>query len=288
MSTSPAIADEPLDSAAAPVRLVATDIDGTLLRSDGTVSDRTRAALQAAGDRGLLVAFVTGRPPRWLDVLVEQTGHFGLAVGANGAVIYDMGTEQILAAHLLDQPLMLELGAELLAAFPRVQFAVEYGRGFAGEPGYVHDWAINPPYDRRGVPIAPPRVGSFEEITDEPGVKLLAKDRQADADTFMNKAIQLVGDRATITHSSSYGLLEISAPGVTKATGLAELARSYGVPAGEVVAIGDMPNDLPMLQWAGRSYAVANAHPDVRALADEVVVSNDEDAVARLIESLLA
>jgi Cof subfamily protein (haloacid dehalogenase superfamily) len=288
MSTSPAIAAEAIDSAAAPVRLVATDIDGTLLRSDGTVSDRTRAALQAAGDAGLLVAFVTGRPPRWLDVLIEQTGHLGLAVGANGAVIYDMRTEQILAAHLLDQALMLELGAELRAAFPRVQFAVEYGRGFAGEPGYVHDWAVNPPYDRRGVPIAPPRVGSLEEITDEPGVKLLAKDRQAEADTFMSEAIRLVGDRATITHSSSYGLLEISAPGVTKASGLAELARSYGVPAAEVAAIGDMPNDLPMLRWAGRSYAVANAHPDVRAVADEVVVSNDEDAVAQLIESLLA
>jgi Cof subfamily protein (haloacid dehalogenase superfamily) len=288
MSSTSAMAAQSAGRAAEPVRLVATDIDGTLLRSDGTVSDRTRAALHAAADAGLLVAFVTGRPPRWLDVLVEQTGHLGVAVGANGAVIYDMGSEEILAAHLLDQRLMLDIGRELRAAFPRVQFAVEYGRGFAGEPGYVHDWAINPPYDRRGVPIAPPRVGSFEEITDEPGVKLLAKDRQVDADRFMADAIRLIGDRATVTHSSSFGLLEISAPGVTKATGLAEVASAHGIPAAEVVAIGDMPNDLPMLQWAGRSYAVANAHPEVRAVADEVVASNDEDAVARLIESLLA
>jgi Cof subfamily protein (haloacid dehalogenase superfamily) len=270
-----------------PVRLLATDIDGTLLRSDGTVSDRTRAALRAAADAGLLVAFVTGRPPRWLDVLVEQTGHVGVAVGANGAVLYDVATERIISAHLLDQPQMLQLGAELRTAFPRVQFATEYGKGFAAEPGYVHDWDINPPYDRRGVPIAPPKIGPLEEITGEPAVKMLAKDRQADADSFMAAAIELIGDRATVTHSSSFGLLEISAPGITKASGLAELASSYGITSAEVAAVGDMPNDLPMLQWAGHSYAVANAHPDVRAVADEILVSNDDDAVAMLIESLL-
>jgi hydroxymethylpyrimidine pyrophosphatase-like HAD family hydrolase len=97
----------------------------------------------------------------------------------------------------------------------------------------------------------------------------------------------LLGDRVTITHSSSIGLLEISAPGVTKATGLAELADALGVAAHEVLAIGDMPNDLPMLLWAGRSYAVANAHPAVREAADETIGSNDEDAVATLIEKLL-
>jgi Cof subfamily protein (haloacid dehalogenase superfamily) len=269
------------------IKLLATDIDGTLLRSDGTVSDRTRAALRAAADTGLGVVFVTGRPPRWLDVLVDETGYVGVAVGANGAVLYDIGTEEIIAAHQLDPQLLRELGGELRAAFPRVQFALEYGKGFAAEPGYVHEWEINPPYDRHGVPIAPPRVASFDDITTQPAVKLLAKDRQIDADEFMAAAIELVGERASVTHSSSFGLLELSAPGVTKATGLSELAESLGIAREEIAAIGDMPNDLPMLAWAGRSYAVANAHPDVQAVADEVVVSNDDDAVARLIESLI-
>jgi Cof subfamily protein (haloacid dehalogenase superfamily) len=269
------------------IRLVATDIDGTLLRSDGTVSDRTRSALAAAGEAGLAVTFVTGRPPRWLDVLVEQTGYVGVAVGANGAVVYDIGTETILSAHVLEPDLMRSIGLELRAAFPRVTFAVEYGRGFAAEPEYVHEWEINPAYDRRGAPIPPPRVASFDEITDEGGVKLLVKDRDLDADTFLDEATGIVGERATLTHSSSFGLLEVSKPGITKASGLAELAATLGIGADEVVAIGDMPNDVPMLQWAGRSYAVGNAHPDVKAVADEVTVSNDEDAVARLIESLL-
>jgi len=269
------------------IRLLATDIDGTLLRSDGTVSDRTRAALQAATEAKFAVAFVTGRPPRWLDVLVDATGYVGMAVGANGAVLYDVGQEEIVSAHVLAPDLMRTLGAELRAAFPEVAFAVEYGKGFAAEPEYVHEWDINPPYDRRGAPIPPPLVGSLDQITVEPGVKLLAKDRALDADTFLDEATTLVGGRATLTHSSSFGLLEISAPGVTKATGLAELAERFGFAKDEVAAIGDMPNDLAMLQWAGRSYAVANAHPEVQAVADEVTVSNDEDAVARLIESLL-
>jgi Cof subfamily protein (haloacid dehalogenase superfamily) len=269
------------------IKLIATDLDGTLLRSDGTVSDRSRAALHAAADAGLVVAFVTGRPPRWLDPLVDATGHVGMAVGANGAVLYDMAREQVLTAHTLDLTLLAELADAIRREFPRVQFAVEYGNGFAAEPGYVHDWEINPPYDRRGAPIAPPRVGALREILTEPAVKLLAKDRAADADAFLAAATVLVGDRATITHSSSFGLLEISAPGVTKATGLAELADRHGVAAHEVLAVGDMPNDLPMLQWAGRSYAVANAHPAVVEVADEVVGSNDDDAVAELIEQLL-
>jgi hypothetical protein len=270
------------------IRLVATDLDGTLLRSDGTVSDRSRAALGAAADAGLVVAFVTGRPPRWLDDLISATGHLGVAVGANGAVLYDLAREQIISAHPIDTGLMLELGHELRSAFPEVQFAVEFGKGFAAEPGYVHDWAVNPPYDRHGDPIAAPRIGNLHEIADRPAVKLLAKDHGENADAFMAAAIALIGDRATITHSSSFGLLEISAPGITKATGLAELARRHGVGSHEVLAIGDMPNDVPMLLWAGRSYAVANAHPAVKEAADEVVGSNDEDAVAVLIEELVS
>lgn len=270
------------------VRMVATDLDGTLLRSDGTVSDRSRAALRSAADAGLQVAFVTGRPPRWLDVLVEETGYVGVAVGANGAVLYDVTAERLISAHLLDPALMLEVGTALRAEFPDVAFAVEYGDGFAAEPEYVHDWAVNPPYDRRGAPIADPRIGELGEIAGQPAVKLLAKDRGVDPDLFLAAGIAVVGTRATITHSSSFGLLELSAYGVTKATGLAELAESRGIAPHEVLAVGDMPNDVPMLQWAGRSYAVANAHPEVVEVADAVIGSNDEDAVAGLIETVLA
>lgn len=269
------------------IRMVATDLDGTLLRSDGSVSERSRTALRAAAQAGLVVAFVTGRPPRWLDDLVDETGHVGIAVGANGAVLYDMATERVISAHPLEAGVLRRLTGELRAAFPGVSFGVEYGDCFAAEPTYVHDWQINPRTDRRGRAIPPPVVADLDTITAKPAVKLLAKDRAADADEFQLSAQELLAGRATVTHSSTFGLLEIAAAGVTKATGLAELAARNGVAPAEIVAIGDMPNDVAMLQWAGRSYAVANAHPAVRAAADGVVGSNDEDAVAALIESLL-
>jgi Cof subfamily protein (haloacid dehalogenase superfamily) len=268
--------------------MVASDLDGTLLRSDNTISERSREALRAATAAGLLVAFVTGRPPRWLDEVVEASGHSGVAVAANGAVLYDLASGTTLSAHVLSPEALHALTVELRAAFPEVAFAVEYGDSFGAEPEYVHDWAINPRSDRRGRPIPPPLVADLETVISRPGVKLLAKDRGADVDTFMTSVDTLLAGRATVTHSSRFGLLEIAAPGVTKATGLAEVASSHGIVPSEVVAIGDMPNDVPMLEWAGRSYAVANAHPAARAAADEVLGSNDDDAVAAVIESLLA
>jgi Cof subfamily protein (haloacid dehalogenase superfamily) len=270
------------------VRMIATDLDGTLLRSDNTVSDRTRAALHAADAAGLVVAFVTGRPIRWLDDVVEETGHLGVAVGANGAVIYDLAAEKVLAMHTISPDDLHSLSADLRARFPEISFGVEYGDGFGAEPAYVHDWEINPRFDRRGDPIAPPLTADLATIISRPAVKLLAKDHGADVDDFLASVDDLLAGRATVTHSSTFGLLEIAAAGVTKATGLAEVAASHGIGAHEVIAVGDMPNDVPMLLWAGTSYAVANAHPAARAAAGSVLGSNDEDAVAALIESLLA
>jgi len=269
------------------VRMIATDLDGTLLHSDGTVSARSRRAIESAAQAGIAIVFVTGRPPRWLTEVAEATGHTGIAVSANGAVLYDLHTEQILQAHTMSPDELAVLTSELRTAFPPVHFAVEYGDGFGAEPEYVHDWQVNPRLDRQGKPMTPPLTDDLATIIAKPAVKLLAKDRGADADEFVASADRLLAGRATVTHSSTFGLLEIAAPGITKATGLAEVAARAGIDASQVVAVGDMPNDVPMLQWAGRSFAVANAHSAARAAADEVIAANDDDAVAILIESLL-
>ncbi len=270
------------------VRMLATDLDGTLLRRDGTISPRTRKALRAAEDAGLIVAFVTGRPPRWLDALVEDTGHLGIAVGANGAVLYDLHTEQVLSVHAIEPEIVQALAIDLRAAFPAVHFAVEYADSFAAEAGYVHDWEINPPLGRRGETIPAHSIGTIEEIAHRPAVKLLAKDREADVDDFLTSAELLLAGRASVTHSSRFGLLEIAAPGITKASGLAELAARHDIAAEQVVAIGDMPNDVPMLLWAGTSYAVGNGHPRAKQAADHIVGTNEDDAVAIVLEALLA
>jgi Cof subfamily protein (haloacid dehalogenase superfamily) len=257
--------------------VIATDLDGTFLRSDGTVSDRSRAALAAVEDAGALVVFVTGRPPRWMKPVVEQTAHRGIAVCANGALVYDLHTEQIVEEHLITPENAREVINALREALPGMAFAVERGsHGFAHEPAYHPAWDTDDKV-----------IGALEEIVREPMAKLLARHPELDSDTLLGRARDVVGELATLTHSSRDGLLEVSAAGVSKASTLELLCREHGHEASDVVAFGDMPNDVPMLVWAGWSVAVMTAHPDVVAVADEVTAGNDDDGVAQVLERWL-
>ncbi|MCW2606763.1 MAG: Cof-like hydrolase [Frankiales bacterium] len=255
-------------------RLVATDLDGTVVRTDGTIAARTREVIGRIEAAGVPFVVVTGRPPRWMAQIVEMTGHRGLAVCANGALVYDLHTEQVVERFLLEEQDAVEVAASLKRALPGIAFAVERpDLGFAHEESYVPSWEQP---DHRPLPV--------EALVDGGVVKLLARHPELGSDALLAAARDAVGDRATFTHSSGDGLLEISAAGISKASGLAHLAREHGVAAADVVAFGDMPNDLPMLSWAGRGVAVANAHPEVLALADEVTAHVDDDGVAQVLE----
>ncbi len=259
------------------VRLVATDLDGTLLRSDGTVSERSRRAVAAVEAAGVPFVMVTGRPPRWMSQIADATGHRGLAVCANGAVVYDLHAEKVVRTDLISAVAAREVVEALRRALPDISFAVErHGAGFAHEPSYRPRWDSTDPKEQ----------GPVEQLLTSGVIKLLARHESLSADDLLAAARAAVGDGATLTHSSSDGLLEISAAGVSKASGLAALAAEHGVDAADAIAFGDMPNDLPMLAWAGRSYAMGNAHPSVLADADEVTAANDDDGVAMVLETL--
>jgi Cof subfamily protein (haloacid dehalogenase superfamily) len=255
-------------------KLIATDMDGTLLNSDGAVSPRNAAALARARGEGVPVVVVTGRPPRWLDPLADTLTE-GLAVCGNGAVTVDLASGETVDEHLLPPPLLHELVGRVRAEVPHIAFAVEYGDELHHEVGY-----------RAGGDAALPGIteGDLNQFLNRPAVKLLGQIREWDPDELVAVSRKAVGDLATVTHSSHSGVVEISAPGVTKGTGLAAVAEQCGVAAADIVAFGDMPNDLPMLSWAGRAVAMANAHRDVREVADEITASNDEDGVAAVLE----
>ena len=260
-------------------RVVATDLDGTIVRSDGTISPRTRSALGAAEAAGAYVVLVTGRPPRWLKGIPEATGHRGVAVCANGALVYDLHTERVLASYPLSVEIAREVVETLRAAIPGIGFGVEsVTDGFGHEPAYRPRWSTE------GATVA-----HVDELLGEPLAKLLARHDDLDSDALLAAAREVVTDElATLTHSSADGLLEISAVGVSKATTLAALCAERDLHSADAIAFGDMPNDLPMLDWAGYSVAVANAHPDVIAVVDEVTSSNDDDGVAVVLERLFA
>ncbi|MCW2571407.1 MAG: Cof-like hydrolase [Frankiales bacterium] len=231
--------------------------------------------LAAVEEAGAVLVLVTGRPPRWMPPIVEATGHHGVAVCANGALIYDLHTATVVRHTLLSVAALAEIVAALQRDLPGIAFAVErHDTGFAHEPSYRPRWDSS---DAKS-------IRPLEELLSDGAVKLLARHDGIAPDVVLATAHRSIGAIASVTHSTSDGLLEISAKGVSKATGLASLAEEHGIDASEVVAFGDMPNDLPMLTWAGRGIAVANAHPDVLAIADEVTASNDDDGVAAVLD----
>jgi Cof subfamily protein (haloacid dehalogenase superfamily) len=257
-------------------RLVATDLDGTIIGPSGEISERTVRALRAVEDLGVPVVFVTGRPTRWMAEVAERTGHTGLAVCANGGVVYDLHRERVVDHYPMSVEVGLEVARRLRAALPDVGFAVETLDGFSREAIYDTRWDLGSEL----------RVDEIESLLDGPAVKLLVRHQSLDADTLLAQAREVLGDTAELTHSSIGGLLEISAAGVSKATTLARLCADRGIEAQDVLAFGDMPNDLPMLAWAGTSYAVGNAHAEVLAAVDHHAKSVEDDGVAEVLESV--
>lgn len=262
-------------------RLVATDLDGTLLAADGAVSPRTREVLLELDRRGVPVVFVTGRPLRWMSDLWAEVGGHGLAVCSNGAIVYDVAAGAVRRAHGLPGDVLHEVATLLRERLPGTVVAMETVEGFARETAWQG-------HDRRTDPGDVRVVDDLRRFgTDGPAtVKLLARLDGADPEDFWRRATEVVGDLATVTWSSSFALVEISAPGVTKASTLAGLCDDLGVGAADVIAFGDMPNDIPMLAWAGRGCAMADAHPSVREAADEVVGRHDRDGVAAALAAV--
>ncbi|GAA2745731.1 HAD family hydrolase [Terrabacter aerolatus] len=262
-----------------PPRLVASDLDGTLLRTDGSLSGRTAAAWSAATRAGIETVLVTARPPRWLHGLEGVVGPRGTAICGNGAFVYEVATRRVLETHCFDGGAVDELVADLRRAVPTVTFAAERVSG----PFVADDYPD--PHRDRGAERAV--RGSWREIGAEPVGKLLALAPELPLEDFLATVEDVLGDRGHLHFSGAHGLAEINAPGVTKAAGLERWAARLGIEASQVWAFGDMPNDLPMLAWAGVGWAVANGHGDVRAAADRECPPNDDDGVAQVLEAIL-
>jgi Cof subfamily protein (haloacid dehalogenase superfamily) len=260
----------------AAVRLVATDLDGTLLHTDGTVTDRTRRVVEALDAQGVLVVFVTGRPVRWMDSLWRHVGDHGLAICSNGAIVYDVARHEVAELRPIPREVVLQVADVVRRAVPGSAFAVEKVDGFGKEP------AFRP--DAPDVPAL--RVGTLDEIADDGVAKLLALHDELDPADFWAQVETVAGDLVTTTWSSVGALVEMSAAGVTKATTLELVCAERGITPDQVVAFGDMPNDLALLEWAGRGYAMANAHPSVLAATGHHAPPHDEDGVATVLEDL--
>lgn len=258
--------------------LIVTDLDGTFLSPDGSVSAVNRAAMARAADLAIPFVVATGRPIRWLDVLAGLGGAHPLVIASNGAVLWDLGTDEVAEYTAIDPDCVAVLLERLRAGLPGVYLGLETVHGFRCEPG---------------TPTA--ETVPAEAITvdllacGEPVLKLLGFHPELGSAELTLAATALVGDLATVTHSAVErpGVVEISAPGVSKATALVRLCDRLGIAAGQVAAFGDMPNDTAMLDWAGAPHVVANAHPALLDAGYRVIAANHDSGVGRRVLELL-
>jgi hydroxymethylpyrimidine pyrophosphatase-like HAD family hydrolase len=264
-------------------KLVATDLDGTLVRSDETVSDYSLAVLRKVREAGIPVVGVTGRGARLIELCqrdLPEADFFVLAQGAYVVDVRDPDLPRVLRRERIP-------GADLAEALRRLEAAVgplmvmvevldQPRAPLWADANVVWPYAEWIPYDRVAALTEP----AYKGFANAPGLTI---------DELLDVARTVIPPALATVTQAGLGYVEVTAPGVDKASGLAVVAADLGISAADVLVFGDMPNDVPMFAWAGwRRVAVANAHPEVLALADEVTASNDADGVAAWLETLLS
>jgi hydroxymethylpyrimidine pyrophosphatase-like HAD family hydrolase len=212
---------------------------------------------------------------------IQEAFGIGKAICGNGAMLYDLKNEKVLEEWLMPVDAQLEAVKRLRKAIPQISFAVESHNYFHREKIYVPRWDVG--IDNIG-------VDKIEEIISSPALKMLARcsNQELTSDEMLAIATKELEGLVTVTHSNPHdSLLEISALDVSKGTTLAKMAARLGIDAQDCVSFGDNPNDFSMLQWCGRSYAMADGHPDGAKHAKGIARPHTEDGVAIIIEELL-
>ncbi|MET8827566.1 HAD family hydrolase [Streptomyces sp. NPDC004610] len=259
-------------------RLIATDLDGTLLRSDGSVSPRTRDALAAITAAGAAHIVVTGRAVPWTRSILDDLDYQGLAVCGQGGQVYHAGEHRLLTSVTLDRQ---------LAALALAKIEAETGPLFlaASRDGLDGDVLVGPGYALQGTLPAVPFTDASDLWT-APLNKIYIQHPTLSDDALAEAARRAAGGFVTVAMAGE-GIVELLPLGLSKATGLSLAARRLGLKSADTIAFGDMPNDVPMFGWAAHGVAMANAHAELKAVADEVTTANDEDGIAVVLERLL-
>lgn len=262
-----------------PYKLVATDLDGTLLRDDETVSARTREALAAAAAAGAAHIVVTGRAAPWTRHILDDLGYDGLAVCAQGAQVYHAGEHKLLTSLTLDRQLAGLALSKVEAEIGPLALA-------ASRDGLDGEVLVGPGYHVQEGPRPAVFIQDPAELWAAPLNKVYIQHPDLDDDALAKAARAAVGNLVDVVMAGP-GVVEILPLGLSKATGLSLAARRLGVKAADTIAFGDMPNDIPMFAWAGHGVAMANAHGDLKTVAQEITASNEDDGIAVVLERLL-
>lgn len=260
-------------------KMIASDMDGTLLGSDCRISDKNKAAIRKAVDKGIVFVLATGRPIQGVRSYAEELGLDGAAITYNGAVVADLASGKILYEQSMDRrdaELSLRLGTE----YDTTMCIWSQGKLYVNK---LNDRA----YDYMTISgVEPILAEDFGDILDAGITKILWYDDPEMIGRMPAEMAKKGFSDTTFCLSRPY-FLEFFSSRVSKAAALEKLCEIHKVTPAEVIAMGDAPNDLPMLEFAGMGVAMGNALPEVKAVAGHVAPSNDDDGVAAVIEKFV-
>jgi len=253
-------------------RLIAVDLDGTLVPPSGDVPDGVAEAIERVQSEGAIVVAATGRSLSTTGYVARNAGMHQFAVVSNGAMLVTVDPESVVAARTFDPT---DLLAELTGLMPQATFAVERPDGLFLTTRHFVDRGVA--LDVREVPYA--------ALIEQPAVRVIVRSEDHVAEDIGTLVAHLD------MHSIAFGMtdvawLDVGIKGVTKATGLQVLCARLGIDVADVLAIGDSMNDIEMLEWAGHSVAMAHARPDIRALADHVTTGGPGQGVIEVLDAL--
>jgi Cof subfamily protein (haloacid dehalogenase superfamily) len=277
-----------------PYRMIAIDLDGTLLASDGSVPPRAKAAIHRALGAGLLVCFATGRNWTESKSILDTVAHHATAVFVSGAMVMDTKREVTLHRTMMDPTLAREV-CGVLEALGHSALALQDTHKTGGVDYLATAGQTPNEAERLWREVTQTVVHEVESLADWPHehtIRIGIVAPTTEVELAAKQLIERFGERIVshCIHVPAYGVdvMEVFDPAVNKWEGISHVARLHGVQAHEIVAIGDDLNDLPMLRHAGLSVAMGNAKPEVKAIARRIIGRNDEDGLAVFLEELIA
>ena len=252
-------------------KIVALDIDGTLVRAGGLPSERVKVAVAKAECAGSQVMVTTGRSLAETKLILEELGLVhGLAICSNGAVVARASSGAVVKCCTFDARPVIN---RILSKAPTAIIAAEDSEG---------QYMVTTPFPD-GELHAQQVQRCLDELLEEPVARVIIRDINSSADDFIELASRL--DRRDVSYSVGFkAWLDLGPAHISKGTALSEIARSLGIPADDCLAIGDGRNDLEMLQWAGRGVAMGHAPCEVKCAADSVTLGVDQDGAAVELE----
>jgi Cof subfamily protein (haloacid dehalogenase superfamily) len=274
-------------------RMIAIDLDGTLLAADGSVSQRTKSAIRAALDAGLLICFATGRNWPESRAILDAVEHYDKAVFVGGAMVIDTGKEVTLHRTLVESELAREV-CELMESLGQAALALEDAPGRGAEYLVTADIPLNEAtrHWMRVTESSVRHIASLGRYEHPHTMRIGMVDKTEPARLVMNALQAKFGQRilCQMINAPAYGVdvMEVFDPAVNKWEGILHVARHHGVLPAQIIAVGDDINDLPMIRNAGLGVAMGNARPEVQAAAKKTIGPNTADGLAVFLEELVA